>query len=766
MKNLKISTKINIIVIVSILAILFVAFFGITRMNQMSEKIDTMSEKINTMSNENIALLTRLTRMVESFGIIRMYVRDSVIAISDTHRQDYVNAIFPRYEQLLADTEAYVRVLEENNLTDTEEYEVARQILADLPHAAEIVVSIVELSLAGELDAAAHRIETVCVPFNDALAFELSRLAYINEERARVSISEGVQLADEGTQLASSALWIAIIVAIITAAVLLILGILVRQSIAKPIEKMMLVMRNLAVGDFSLQFDEIRRDEIGQLAMDVHSLTSVMKSLIEDFANLAHEVNENGNISYRMDPLNYLGVFETFCEQGNALVEKANEDMQLVFEVLEAMGDGNFDINVRKLPGEKAAINLHFDTIVERLREIHHEIARLFKNATEGVLDSYADVDKYKGDWAKLISEMNNLLSTVADPLAEIEICLEEMSKGNFETPVKGDYKGAFDALKQTVNSTGQELINNVDEITGILHALAKGDLTVPIDRAYIGSYRPIKEALISILKSLNYSLWEVQAIAAKVQEGTEQMAGNVTNMANGTSRQAVAIKTLSNSLESINEKTRLSAETASDANKRSQQSTDSAQSGNDDMKTMITTIEGIKSSSANITKIIEVIQNIAFQTNLLALNASVEAARAGEHGKGFSVVAEEVRALATRSQAATKETIVEIEESLRRVNESMNVANGAADSLNMIVNHVQEVSSLISSISTMSQEQAEAIEQVYNGVSEISQVVEANSASSMECSTASQELSQQAEMLKRAVSVFQVRPPREAYNE
>jgi len=752
MRNLKIGTKINLIVFVSVLAICFVAFFGITRMRQMSDRIDTMS-------SQNVALLTRLTRMIESFGIIRMYVRDSVIAISDEHRESYIERISPLYNQLVEDTDEYLRVLTENGLTDTEEYQVARHIADSLPEAERIVISIVTLSRAGDLEDAARSVEMVCVPFNDAIGYELSRLAYINEARAEDSMNEGLELAD-------ASMWIAVAVAAMVVFALLVLGLLVRQSITKPIEKMVRNMRNMAVGNFNIEYDAIRQDEIGQLAMDVHSLTSVIRSLMDDFMTLEHEVNANGNISYRMDPLNYLGVFQEFCERGNALVENANNDMSLVFEVLEAIGDGNFDIKVRQLPGEKAAINQHFDIIVESLREIHHEIARLFQNAAQGVLDVYADSDKYKGDWGKLINEMNNLLGTVADPLAEIEISLAEMSKGNFNTPVKGDYKGAFDALKQTVNSTGQELINNVDEITSILLALAGGDLTVPIDRAYIGSYRPIKEALISILKSLNYSLHDVQNIAAKVQEDTEHMAQNVSTLAEGTTRQAEAIKTLNDSLESINEKTRLSAETANTANQRSKLSTDSAQSGNEDMKTMISTIEGIKSSSANITKIINVIQNIAFQTNLLALNASVEAARAGEHGKGFTVVAEEVRNLATQSQAATQDSITEIDESLRWVNEGMTVAKGAADSLTMIVNHVQEVSSLISQISNMSQEQAEAIEQVYKGLNEISQVVEANASSSRECTTASQELSTQAEMLKKAVSFFKVRSPREKLNK
>lgn len=752
MKNLKIRSKINIIVVVSLLSIIFVTLFGIVGMRQLSDKIDTMS-------TQNVALLTRLTRMVESFGIIRMYVRDSVIAISEEHRLAYIEGIFPLYDQLVEDTREYLRVLEAGGLVGTEEYAVARHIYDSLPQAADIVVSIVELSMAGEFDAAAYRIEMICVPFNDAIAAELSRLALINEARSE-------EMKYEGFNLNRTSITVVIVVAVVVAVTLLALSLLLRQSIVKPISQMVLASRDLAAGKIDINLDTSNNDEIGQLTSDFYNLTQLIKSIIDEFMKLEHEVNTNGNISYRIDASKYSGVFRIFCERGNALIENSNEDMSLVLAVLEAIGNGDFDVKVKQLPGEKAAINQHFNAIVEDLREIHQEIAFLFKNVTEGVLDARVDESKYRGGWGSLISEMNSLLSTVADPLAEIEVVLSEMSKGNFEKPVVGEYKGAFDALKQTVNSTGQDLVNNVDEISDILKALAVGDLTIPINREYIGSYRPIKEALIEILKNLNYSLWDIQNIADQVQDGAEQMSQNVTNLAEGATQQSEAIKTLNDSMEAINEKTRLSAETASTANLRSIQSTDSAQSGNRYIQTMITTIEGIKSSSSNITKIIGVIQDISFQTNLLALNASVEAARAGEHGKGFSVVAEEVRNLATRSQEATQETIVEIEESLRRVDEGTTVVAGVHTSIETIVNHVQEVSDFISQIADMAQEQAEAIDQVYKGINEISKVVESNTSSSLECVDASQSLNNQAEKLKQTIGFFKVRPPRKVYSD
>ncbi len=159
-----------------------------------------------------------------------------------------------------------------------------------------------------------------------------------------------------------------------------------------------------------------------------------------------------------------------------------------------------------------------------------------------------------------------------------------------------------------------------------------------------------------------------------------------------------------------------------------------------------------INSSSDKISKIIKVIDEIAFQTNILALNAAVEAARAGEAGMGFAVVADEVRNLAQRSAQAAKDTAGMIEESIAKSNEGSTKLQQVTEVIQAVTKSAVKVKTLVDEVNLGSQEQARGIEQIAKAVAQMDQVTQTTAASAEESASASEELSAQAEALNHIV--------------
>ena len=430
-----------------------------------------------------------------------------------------------------------------------------------------------------------------------------------------------------------------------------------------------------------------------------------------------------------------------------------------------ADGDLNFDLSIGKAGEHTEEVSQQFMEIGKSLTVVKDSIGNLIDDVTmmteaaiDGKLEARADETRFNGAWKDLIKGMNLTLQEIEKPMVEIGKTIESMYNGNLNVAITGAYRGGFDQLKQLINGMIEQLNGMIGDIAYRIGELAKGNLNIENAQEYQGDFVNIENALNGIIESLNPVMRGIYDSAEQVSSGTDQVANGSQNLAQGSTEQASAIQELTASITEIADQTKNNAVAANEAQELTLVVMDNAQKSNEHMNAMQRSMVDINASSQDISKIIKVIDDIAFQTNILALNAAVEAARAGQHGKGFAVVAEEVRTLAARSSDAAKETTELIEGSINKVKTGTKIADETAAALTDIVAEIEKVTNLVSKIAVASNEQATGIAQINTGIEQVAQVISQNSATAEESAAASEEMSSQAELLKERINQFQLR--------
>ena len=335
------------------------------------------------------------------------------------------------------------------------------------------------------------------------------------------------------------------------------------------------------------------------------------------------------------------------------------------------------------------------------------------------------------------------------------------------ERAMAGDFSGRLathfgdaeiDRISGNLDGMMSSIEEALDEAERVLSAMARADLRDRMLGEYSGAFAQLKQSTNSVADKLESITQQLRETSGALKQATGEILAGANDLSERTTRQASTIQETASAMDQLATTVTLNAERAREASNNAVRMTDIAEASSNVMSQATDAMGRISSSSAKISNIIGLIDDIAFQTNLLALNASVEAARAGEAGKGFAVVAVEVRRLAQNAAQASSDVKQLIEQSSDEVRGGSKLVSDVAGRLSDIIDGVKSSADLMEHIARDSESQASGIAEVNVAVRQMDEMTQHNAALVEEMNAAIEQTEGQAGRVDSIVETFTLR--------
>lgn len=521
------------------------------------------------------------------------------------------------------------------------------------------------------------------------------------------------------------------------------------DAIALPVIEGIELMRTYAEGDMSEPMRELPGKQI-ILTEGLNGIRDNIGSCINAINSLLVKAQE-GVLDARADTTGYKGSFARITQGINETLDALTGPLNVAAWYIDKISLGEVPEPIQEdYKGDFSKIKENINTLIDVVNMRNGDMRELISSLIDGELDARGNPDKYKGANGILLDGINRMLDAVIFPVKEANSVLECLAEeGDISKKVEGDYRGGHKEIKDNLNA----VVAYLNEMASVANRISERDLDLEV--------KPLSEAdsfgnsFKDMLENLNEALKQVKEATEKVNNASNQIRSSSQSIAQGAASQASSIEEIASNVEEITIMSKKNAQNANETRVMADEAKQSAERTNEAMAKMNDAIISIKRSSDDTSKIIKVIDEIAFQTNLLALNAAVEAARAGEAGKGFAVVAEEVRNLAIRSADAAKDTSELIESSSKSSESGVRIAADVSRLIEEIITGFERVNCLVAEISSASNEQVHGIEQVNSALTEMDKITQQNAAMSEESASTADQLNSEAVRLSKMVSAF-----------
>ena len=515
-------------------------------------------------------------------------------------------------------------------------------------------------------------------------------------------------------------------------------------------------MAKMSEGDFSHRITLPLNGTLEDLKQGVNSSMQSIENAIKDISKAVLE-QKNGNFSWKITN-EYQGDINTLTVTINDSMSSIDNAIQQISEVITHFRYGELSHRIQsELPGDLGTMKNSINSSLDELNNAINEIVSVASSQRNGELNAKI-VGSYRGELNVLKGTLNDTGATIENIVTQISETMGCVQKGDFSQRLNYEAGGSFAELKQMINASLESLQGAISDITTITNAQTSGELFKKMRGDHKGELQNISNSVNKTMDTLSNIVQEIQVSSEQTTNMSKEQSMAITDMARRTEAQASSLEEISSNMSSIRDNVENTENDCQAMAGIIQEINMKTEKTVDILSKTVSSMTDMRTSSQEISKITNLIDEIAFQTNLLALNAAVEAARAGETGRGFAVVAGEVRNLAQRSADAAKGIKELISEMLENVENSFNMGQQSNEDIKGIVSHVLQSSDMMHKVQQAASQQSQSIHEVFSAIGALDNMTQENAAMVEQTTAASRSIEEQIRNVHGKLQFFKLR--------